>query len=178
MACDGRFLALYRITNCRHKSVTPWQNHSTITSLQIGRIHTLQDAASSITRALQGCRRTLCNLPILEAYLLQYIHSMPTPPHATLPVVGKDRSWPTATCPRTSVFRHTGSTPLAPAGRGVNFLICRDIFSSKKAYVVAMHRQVARSHFPRALSPLRPACPPWSALASLLRALPSSFSKT
>lgn len=96
MACDGRFLAPYRITRCRRTSVTRWQKPS-ITDLQIGRIHTLQAAAPRIPRALQGCMRTPCDLPIRVTFWLSFT---PCPRHATrCPVVGKDRSSPTATCP-------------------------------------------------------------------------------
>lgn len=123
MACDGRFLAPYRITHCRRMSVTRWQKPS-ITNLQIGRIHTLQAPAPRIPRALQGCRHMLCDLPIRET---SWISFTPCPRHGER---GWERSLLTV-CNMPSLIRvpTCRQLTLTPADRGVNFLICRDVSS-------------------------------------------------
>lgn len=129
-------------------SVTRWQKHS-ITDLQIGRIHTLQAAAPRIPRALQGCRRRCATFLSGRHSGFHSLHAHATPRAA--PWLGK-----IAPCQRRHALTSRVPTcrehTLDPAGRGVNFLSA--VMSlRRKAYVVAMHRQVARSPFPKSPQP-------------------------
>lgn len=112
--------------------------------------YTVQAAAETIPRALQGCSCPLSDLPILETSFTP----MPRPmPRHNLRDWQWERCSPTSTCSGPANFRYTGWTPWL-LGLGVLSICYLPYHFFAKAYVVATRRQVAQSLF--SMSPIRP----------------------